>query len=760
MRRYFKVFLIFCGVFNFFVTTQAARRPGVMRPVSLVAPNQASLEGNFYNGTWHMEPRSKVVSLIFTREVNGTRNLWQATAEAEGHWNIKPLTNLPASQWVDHAQPLPDGRTLICVTNAFGDGQMPHIARFDLKTGRLEVLLREGVPGHSPSVSPDGRSLAFVRDAFGVPIIFLLPLNNAAMPGAVRRVIEGRHPAWLDNSTLLFSDARKNGLYRLEIPRDWPPLQALKTVPQGISWRSGRINVAPDGRQLCLVQEATNGAAGQLFFMAPNGSGERVLRNTEGALAPRFAPDNSALLFDAPLQNNGPRTLWIMNLTPITPTIELSHVAVQSASAYQVVGTVFCEDSPDIDVKLEVGEGEAPQRWQLLGTPRAPLQKETLAVWQIPQQAQGDWTLRLTARSPDGDTAQATMTLALPLKAGAIVANASPDVAISVAPVTGAAGLIGTHGIASRVVSEAPKVFPDRNHTTVPDPMHPDLLPPSSKNTSVSSPPGLSPAAPPQRVEKSPPANTAAPSGGALQLLPLPALPPPPFQNRNTAANNTIPTSPLLSSNSTATNTTPTLPQRIVQVPPQAPPIVQRPPVTQTPILVQGPINLQAPPARHQNPNFKTAVPKATLPKATAKAPAKAPSKSQEAAPDRGAAQWGFAVPRRVKSGTEVQFNGQLRNEGKSVWNASSSSPARVLVRWFDRDTKQRARWEIKHLPASVEPGQSVTLSFSVTAPRPGNYYLQASIVRLPGGKYQPTSTTLSEPLDTLAQTTYRVTVE
>jgi hypothetical protein len=33
-------------------------------------------------------------------------------------------------------------------------------------------------------------------------------------------------------------------------------------------------------------------------------------------------------------------------------------------------------------------------------------------------------------------------------------------------------------------------------------------------------------------------------------------------------------------------------------------------------------------------------------------------------------------------------------------------------------------------------------------------------MVRLPGGKYQPTSTAINEPLDMLAQTTYHVTVE
>ncbi|HEY0072588.1 MAG TPA: hypothetical protein VGB77_00685 [Abditibacteriaceae bacterium] len=768
MRQFFKVFLIFYGLCGLFDTTQAAKRPGVMRPVALVAPGQTATGGIFSNGTWHLDAQSKILSLIFTREAEGTRNLWQATPDADGNWHMKPLTNMPALQWVDHAQSLPDGRTIICVTNASGDGQTPHITRFDLKTGRMEAVLREDLPGHSPTVSPDGRSLAFVRDSGGAPVIYFLSLQDKSAPAIARRVTQGRYPAWLDNKTLLFSDARKSGLYRIEIPTHWSPLQPLKTVPQGVSWRGGAVNVAPDGSQLCLVGDDANGTAGQLFFMAPNGSGERALRNTQGARAPRFAPDGSALLFDAPLPNTGLRTLWIMQLTPIVPTIELAHVTAQTASSYQVVGTVFCEDSPDVAVQVEVGEGEAPQQWQLIASPKAPLQKETLAMWQLPQGAHGDWTLRLTARSPDGDAAQATMKVTLPLAAGAIVTNASPDVAIFVSPVNGAAGLIGTHGIPSRVVSGTPNVFPDKNHTTVPDPTHPDLLPPSKK-FGASTLPGRTIARPSPNVPNltsassgaSGGASGGAPSGassGALQVLPLPALPPPPSsQSRNSAPPVTT-TNPAHPTNSFApTNATPPI------VP--TTPVVTSLPTSPVP---QVPINLQAPPARHQNPNAKKAVPNIVPPKATIKTVTKPTSRLATRSTLKGnvqarradAGQFHFDVPGYVKSGTEVVFDGRVQNKSKSDWNTSGASPVRVLVRWFDNATGQRARWEIKRLPVSLAPGESAPLSFSVTAPRPGKFRLQVALVRLPNGKYQPASTTLNEALDTLAQTTYRITVE
>ena len=501
-----------------------------MRPVPLAT------DASSVRGAWRVNAQ-KELSLIFTREADGTRNLWQATATEEGEWPQKPLTHLTAPLWADEAQVSRDGDTIVCVTNAVGDNQMPQIARLDIKTGRFEAITRDSVMLSSPALSPDGKSLAFVRETGNTSTIFLLSLTDKIAPSIPRRVIEGRRPAWLDNGTLLFSDVRKNGLYRLDIPADWPPLLPLKSKPRGLAFRGGEVTVVPDASQLCIaLDDDRNGNPGHLFFMASNGSGERALRNTDGAHAPRFAPDGTALLFDAPLSPNGPRTLWVMNLAPVVPTVEIARVAADKAGLY-IIGTVFCEDSPEVDVKLEVGQGDAPQQWQTIATPKAPLQKEALTRWQPPEGAGGDWTLRLTATSPDGDSAQTIMTLALPLAIGRAVTNTSPDVSIFVAPVTGAAGLIGTHGIDSEVIPgewvkgvfipRGPKTFPEKNRNTVPNPglSNPEIVKVTPSNQSVSKVPPIAPpvalSVPPKEIK-----NDAFVL--ALPSLPLPALPPPP----------------------------------------------------------------------------------------------------------------------------------------------------------------------------------------------------------------------------------------
>ncbi len=741
-----------------------------MRPVPLeVLPDSQNAAA--VRGAWRVDPQSKKISLIFTREANGTRNLWQATSSDESEWPLKALTNFAAPLWADEAQVSSDGRTIICVTNALGDNKSSQIARFHEKTGQLEALTQDAAPSHSPALSPDGKSLVFAREANKNSTLFLISLDDKIAPLIARRVIEGRRPAWLNSNTLLFSDARKNGLYRLEIPTDWPPLLPLKTKPQVIAFRSGEVTVVPDGSQLCLaLDEERTGNPSRLFFMAPNGSGERALRNTDGAHSPRFAPDGTALLFDAPLTPNGPRTLWAMNLAPVVPTVEITGVSANK-TGLNIIGTVFCEDSPQVAVKIEAGQGTAPEQWQTIASPKAPLQKESLAQWQPPAGAQGDWTVRLTANSPDGDAAQTSMTLSLPLAAGQTVTNTSPDVSIFVSPISGAAGIIGTHGIGSAVIPgewvngkfipRGPKTFPEKNHITVPNPSLSNsgiinVTPPIPSPLRATP---LAPLAPP--VVAPIPAITPRASvkddfGGPLQSLPLPALPPPP----SVKGAPFIDVAPPVEASAPRANT-----------PPIAPPIP-------TPTIgATNPLNLANPPVRRNvaprapfktlgGPKEKTpaiSVAKNEVPpvrKNSAKTPAKTATQPAVSKRSNGASQINLEVPEDLKSGEDSDATCLLRNTGKSVWSSSGDNPARLLVRWFDAKTGRRFRWEIKWLPADVPPGKSVPLLFALTPPRTGKLRLNLVVVRLAGGKYQPTSTNDDDDLDKLAEKNFSVTVE
>ena len=739
-----------------------------MRPVPLAAlPDSANVSA--VRGAWRVEAPSQKLSLIFTREANGTRNLWQATSSADGDWPLKPLTNFAAPSYADEAQVSNDGRTIICVTNALSADKTAQIARWNEQTGQLEALTHEAAPSHSPALSPDGKSLVFVREMGDTSTIFLLSLTDKTARLVPRRVIAGNRPAWLHNDTLLFSDTRKNSLYRIEIPANWPPLLPLKTKPQGIALRSGEVTAVADGSQLCIALEADrNGNPGRLFFMAPNGSGERVLRNTDGARAPRFAPDGTALLFDAPLVPNGPRTLWVMNLAPVTPIVELTRVTAErltaEKAALNIIGTVFCEDSPEVDVKIEVGEGAAPGNWQIIAAPKAPLQKESLAKWPLPAEATGDWTLRLTASRLDGDAAQTSMTVTLPLRPGASITNSSPDVSIFVSPVSGAAGLMGMHGIDSQVipgewskgkfVPRGPKTFPEKNRTSVANPglINPDIIqitPPNQKNFTPQSLPIIPsvdlPMAPREIVKD---AIKDDASGGPLQSLPLPALPPPPSFKGAPLDTSPLDPSPVEASAPSVRAPNVTLPENRRS----APLTLENSPVRHNSAPTLGGPK-EKPPA---NLIAKTEAPTKiqTAPKTLPKAPAKRTVAS------RGDSQIRMDVPDDLKSGADSDVTCFLRNTGKSAWSSAGENPVRLLVRWFDVTTGQRYRWEIKWLTADVEPGDSVPISFTLTPPRSGKLRLNLCVVRLPNGKYQPASPNDNDELDKLAEKTFQVTAE
>lgn len=779
LKSFFLVFCLLCAL----TQANAARRPGVMRPLPFASPN-GTTEANVstMRGAWKVDAQGKKVSILFTREADGTRNLWQATPGEESEWDTKPLTRLSAPLWADNVQVSQDGRTVLCLTNAVGDQKTAQVARLDERNGRLEALTRDDISLSSLAISPDGKYVAYARENGNSSTIFLLSLADRLLPAVPRRVIEGRRPAWLDSSTLLFCDTQKNGLYRLSIPTDWPPLQNLKTKPQGIAWRGGESTATPDGSQLCLALDADRyGNAGRLFFMASNGSGERALRNTDDAHAPRFAPDGTALLFDAPLAPNGPRRLWVMNLAPIVPTVEMTYVVAEKA-AITIVGTVFCEDSPDIAVKLEAGQGGAPEQWQTIAQPKAPRQKEPLARWQPPADATGEWSLRLTATSPDGDAAQTTMTIQLPLATGATITNTSPDVSLFVSPVGGAAGMFGTHGIGAEVipgewingafVPRGPKTFPERNHTTVTNP--------GLSNPEINQPAKAAPANPIVVPPVSPPVIPNVPNvtphetpqnepGSPFESLPLPALPPPPVRGTlptTPPVQNVIPPAPTVNStppvNSTASGNenrvasplkldTPPVRQAASNSPSRLPPRILGGPVEKIPTFTPSKVTTSTPqlPVRNQAPRQASQMPKKT-----------APPKAEPVQQNTNSSALKVDLPESLTSGQEANVTVTLRNNGKTAWSSSGDNPARLLVRWFDENSGQRVRWELKWLPNDVAPGQSVPMSFSITTPRAGKLRLNFVVARLPNGKYQPASTQARDDFDKLAEKNVRVTVK
>lgn len=756
-------FALFCaalyGTLTGLLPAQASRRPGASRALRFDWPAQSVGTSQVPTSATRVALRADTkngLTLIFTREDGGTRNLWQATpgditdwtriATESPAWQTAPLTTLAAPQWAD--KPILDraGR-LFCITNASGNAgsDFSQIARFDPDTRQFIPLTNERARHRELALSPDGTRLAFVREIGGIETIYIM----SSAGGAARRVLDGaRHPAWLDDNTLLLSGARSgfDGLFRVTLPPDGAKLRPNALHPTLLFPRSGEVGVAPDGGQLCLApDDKENSGDARLILLASDGSNARAIAGTEGARAPRYAPGGETLLFDAPV--GAMRSLWMMPLLKTAPTVQILAaralpIAVSSnaAPAIEIIGTVFAPEIATPQVRLEVGRGNEPTQWQTLTPPRPPVQRERLGLWTPPPGALGEWTLRLSAQGAEGESAQTTLTVTLPLSPDAgnnvFEPSVTSQTSIKLTP-PGFGGLhtapprttIGQEDTKIRTLPSGVKVFSDAARL-IPGNSLPanNVLPPVKPPVSVPTPQALV-ANPPSKAPGKGALPFPAPLAGTLPSSPLPPLPPAPGTRPDILGGEPVrfdsaPSEPALPD-------APPSPRK-----PQAPPVTAFPPVRSS-----------APEPRV----IEKSVPRETIANATSGGKTGVPISVS-------------GMPAMMSVGESVPISVSLRNIGAQSWETSGAAPVRLIILWHDVKSGMRTQYRIEWLRANVPPGGGALLNVSLKAPsRAGRFRVTFAVMRLPGGQYQPPSATASNDssnAEELAQTTFSITVQ
>lgn len=411
-------------------------RVGAARALRIVDFEGRTLQGILSEPKWE----TRGGGLFFTREADGTRNIWRAFPDPRDssrypQWTALPVTQFAAPLFASGACPLEGDRALLMLSNAANPRGAAQATLFDLINPSLRALTaeRDGVLGVAPA--PDASVFAFTaatrggrssgqKEGIAVAVWQQNLLGRPALPELVRR--NAWRPAWQSEKFLLVESVPDNLILRL---------------PLGDSTRAGeRANIAQGATQIAvgsqlsasrdgsiLVLAGKSGGASPLYLLSGDGSGLVALSSTEGAQSPALSGDGRFLAFVAPLGEGNARALWIVPLqpgsAPETKPLPLSNQAnapvaqirsVQNATrgALAIWGVA---DGAGVSATLEIGQGTSPTRWEAwpIILPLAP--NAPLLVWNPPPSARGVWNFRLAVSGPGG-AAQSLLTVRLPLQ--------------------------------------------------------------------------------------------------------------------------------------------------------------------------------------------------------------------------------------------------------------------------------------------------------------------------------------------------------
>ncbi len=747
-------------------------RAGAPRPLRLVSSGGAPLDGSPSDVAWERGGGG----VFFTLERQGTRNIWRAFPDPQDGsrfpaWRALPVTNFRAPIYAAQPSPLPDGRALVCVSNALSSvaatTRVAQIVRYDLAKSEFRAL-SDGVRLYdSPQVSPDGARVAFAGGAGAEARVFVASASNPlkrVLPDVTLVRSAMRRPIWLDERALLIEGTapQGRGLY-------WMSTDGAR-APQIIVNGGGDANTMGENG-LVFSAKISKNAPTNLYVVARDGSGLRVLAETTGARHPATAPDGQTLAYDAPPPNGSSgdeRALWVVPLLRVDNRAAARMALLTHETRAKMLSSRVRFASSGARVLLQLGCEED----SLIGRGRAPrLKRETVS---LPVNVRP--TARFCAdRAPeyDGPSAQLSsvraqngvvaivgslrgatdsnvtlevgqggkprrwelLPVAFPLTSPLLDAEGNRVLAMWTPP-KGARGdwtlRLSLRGLGGGTQSVL------RVRLPLPLPASPPLPPiPSPTNSATGNAIGRAgnlTIEPLPRATPLPALPDVVPVRGAFLPNPSGALPPIPPLAPSPDDVSDLPDFPAMQTPDTSSTTPPI-------VPTTTPPIVLPPVATSSPAGV-GVVLFD--PTRF--PALPPSVAPAPMP------PIAVASGEDEGdygeVPDAPAgtpfvAQFNVAgTPARMAPREKVKVTFWGVNRGSSTWETGSRGADRVrlVARWVDFSTGTRRWWNFFWLPESVAPGERLKREIEVPAPsRAGKYKLIYGLVRLPAsGEYAP----------------------
>lgn len=193
----------------------------------------------------------------------------------------------------------PDGQSI--VYSSFREANVYEIYSLDLNNGSVTQLTdRVGVLT-APEISPDGKSIAFVRGNPNTGNTQIMVMDrDGRNAGNIPRV-NGWDPTWsLDGNQILFASGVDGAVQLFVVNRDGGSVRQISNLPA----IRGRSDWSPDGQ--FIVTYSGPAWNREVYVMNADGSNARQLTPSGGnSQGPSFSPDGQWVAFTAYFDNYG-----------------------------------------------------------------------------------------------------------------------------------------------------------------------------------------------------------------------------------------------------------------------------------------------------------------------------------------------------------------------------------------------------------------------------------------------------------------------